>query len=133
MNEPEWVHADRLAELLLEQLEALGLSEYDEALVLTTIARRFIRRTVELGEVIEAEARDLDDSSALQMATAMQAVGPAADRVLEVLEQHARFGLTPSREPARMPAPPWDESVLPPSNGPRPLFPRKNGSSRQHG
>ena len=46
--------------------------------MLTTVARRLIRRTVELGEVIEAEARDLDDRTALQMATAMQALGPAA-------------------------------------------------------
>ena len=131
MNDPERVHADRLAELLLEQLETLGLSEYDEAQVLTTVARRLIRRTVELGEVIEAEARDLDDRTALQMATAMQALGPAADRVLEELEQHARFGLTPSREPAMLPPPPpWQGADPPP---PRPLWPRREARSRQHG
>jgi hypothetical protein len=131
VNETEWTHADRLAELLLEQLETLGLSEYDEAQVLTTVARRLIRRTVELGEVIEAEARDLDDRTALQMATAMQALGPAADRVLEELEQHARFGLTPSREPAMLPPPPpWQGADPPP---PRPLWPRREARSRQHG
>ena len=91
VNDAEWAHADRLAELLLEQLESLGLSEYDEALVLTTVARRFIRRTVELGEVIESEASDLDDRSALQMATAIQSLGPAADRIMELMEQHEVF------------------------------------------
>jgi hypothetical protein len=131
VNDAERVHADRLAELLLEQLETLGLSEYDEAQVLATVARRLIRRTVELGEVIEAEARDLDDRSALQMATAMQVLGPAADRVLAEMEEHARFGLTPTREPTPLPPPPpWQGAEPPP---PRPLWPRREARSRQHG
>jgi hypothetical protein len=131
VNDPERAHADRLAELLLEQLESLGLSEYDEALVLATVARRLIHRTVELGEVIEAEARELDDRSALQMATAMQVLGPAADRVLQELEQHARFGLTPTCEPTMLPpSPPW-QGAAPPA--PRPLWPRREARSRQHG
>src|SRR3954453_17368335 len=74
-NDMEWGHADRLADLVLEQLETLGLSEYDEAWVLTAVTRRLIRRTVELAEVIESEARDLNDLTALQMATAVQALG----------------------------------------------------------
>jgi hypothetical protein len=132
VNDAERAHADRLAELLLEQLELLGLSEYDEAQVLTTVSRRLLRRMVELGEVIESEARDLDDRGALQMATAMQVLGPAADRVLQQLEEHARFGLSPTREPTLLPSPPpsW-EGGNPPE--PRPLWPRREARSRQHG
>lgn len=106
VNEAEWAHAERLAELLLEQLEALRLSEHAEATILTAVARRLVRRTVELGEVIESEARELNDLSALQMATAVQAVGPAIDQALEQVESHGRFGLMPAREPMRLPPPP---------------------------
>jgi hypothetical protein len=131
VNEAEWAHAERLAELLLEQLEALHLSEHAEATILTAVARRLVRRTVELGEVIESEARELDDLSALQMATALQALGPAIEHGLEQVEAHGRFGLMPSRQPMRLPHPP---PGLPPHEGeatgtddppppPRPLYP----------
>ena len=103
MNEAEWAHAERLADMLLEQLESLRLSEHAEATILTSIARRLVRRTVELGEVIESEARELNDLSALQMATALQALGPAIDRSLEHMAEDGRFGLMPSRQPARLP------------------------------
>jgi hypothetical protein len=106
VNEAEWTHAERLAELLLEQLEALRLSEHAEATILTTVAQRLVRRSVELCEVIESEARELNDLSALQMATALQALGPAVDRTLELIAEHPRFGLHPSREPMRLPPPP---------------------------
>jgi hypothetical protein len=106
LNEAEWTHADRLAELLLEQLESLWLTEHEEAAILTAIARRLVRRSVELGEVIESEARELNDVSALQMATALQALGPAVDRSLELIGEHGRFGLHPGREPTRLPPPP---------------------------
>jgi hypothetical protein len=135
----EWAHADRLADLVIEQLEMLGLSEYDEAWVLTSVARQLIRRTVELGEVIEAEAHDLNDLSALQMATAVQALGPAADRVLEQLERHGRFGLAPSPEPTRLPAPPRAQKSSAtgtddePPQPPRPLYPRPRRHSQQRG
>jgi len=66
VNEAEWTQADRLAELLLEQLESLWLTEHEEAIILTAVARRLVRRSVELGEVIESEARELNDLSALQ-------------------------------------------------------------------
>jgi hypothetical protein len=139
VNDMEWAHADRLADLVLEQLEMLGLSEYDEAWVLTSVARQLVRRTVELGEVIESEAHDLNDLSALQMATAVQALGPAADRVLEQLERHGRFGLAPSPEPTRLPAPPRAQKSSAtgtddePPQPPRPLYPRPGRRSRQHG
>lgn len=107
MNEAEWAHAERLAEMLLEQLEGLRLSEHAEATILTAVARRLVRRTVELGEVIESEARELDDVSALQMATVVQSLGPAAERTLELLAEHGRFGLMPGRLPARLLPPPW--------------------------
>ena len=138
MNEAEWAHADRLAELVLEQVEILGLSEYDEAWVLTMVSRQLIRRAVELGEVIESEARELNDLSALQMATAVQALGPAADRVLEQLERHGRFGLAPSSVPTRLPPPPRTHEASAtgtddePPQSPRPLFPRPGRRSRQH-
>jgi hypothetical protein len=106
VNEAEWAHAERLAEMLLEQLESLQLSEHAEATILTTIARRLVRRTIELGEVIESEARELNDLSALQMATSMQALGPAIERSLEHLAEDGRFGLMPSRAPTRLPPPP---------------------------
>jgi hypothetical protein len=106
LNEAEWAHAERLAEMLLEQLESLRLSEHAEATILTAVARRLVRRTVELGEVIEGEARELNDLSALQMATAIQALGPAIDRTLEHLAEDGRFGLMPTRQPTRLPSPP---------------------------
>lgn len=132
MNEAEWAHAERLAEMLLEQLESLRLSEHVEATILTTVARRLVRRTVELGEVIESEARELNDLSALQMATAIQALGPAIDRSLEHLAEDGRFGLMPGRQPTRLPAPPsppHEEELtgtdLPPPRPLRSLPPRR--------
>jgi hypothetical protein len=136
VNEVEWAHADRLAELVLEQIEMLDLSEYGESWVLTIVARQLIRRTVELGEVIEAEARELNDLTALQMATAMQSLGPAADRVLEEMERHSRFGLAPSPAPTRLPPPPQprEASATGTDDGPpRPLYPRPRARSRKRG
>ena len=106
MNEAEWTHADRLADLLLEQLESLWLTEHEEAAILTAVARRLVHRSVELGEVIESEARELNDLSALQMATALQALGPSVDKTLELIGEHGRFGLHPGPEPTRIPPPP---------------------------
>ena len=106
VNDADWTHAERLADLLLEQLEHLGLSEHMEAVILTAVAQRLVRRSIELGEVIESEAREIDDLSALQMATALQALGPAIDRTLEIVAAHGRFGLAPTREPTRLPPPP---------------------------
>ena len=134
MNEAEWAHADRLAELLLEQLESLWLTEHEEAAILTAVARRLVHRSVELGEVIESEARELNDLSALQMATALQALGPSVDRTLELIAEHGRFGLHPGREPTRLPPPPppSDEAEATgtddPPPPPRRLYP---GSRRQ--
>ena len=131
MNEAEWAHAERLAEMLLEQLESLRLSEHAEATILTAVARRLVRRTVELGEVIESEARELDDLSALQMATAIQALGPAIDRSLKHLAEDGRFGLMPGRQPTRLPSPPPREAEAtgtgdpPPPRALRPLPPRR--------
>ena len=132
MNEAEWMHAERLAEMLLEQLESLRLSEHAEAMILTAVARRLVRRTVELGEVIEGEARELNDLSALQMATATQALGPAIDRLLEHLAEDGRFGLMPAQHPTRFPSPPppppEEEATgtdLPPPRPLRPLSPRQ--------
>ncbi len=105
MNDTDWAHAERLSDLLLEQLEGLRLSEHTEAAILTHVARRLVQRTVELGEVIESEARELHDLSALQMATAIQALGPAIDRSLEHLAEDGRFGLFPARQPRRLPPP----------------------------
>jgi hypothetical protein len=127
-EEAEWAHADRLAELLLEQLESLRLSEHAEATILTAIARRLVRRTVELGEVIESEARELNDLSALQMATALQALGPAIEQGLEQVEAHGRFGLMPARQPMRLPSPPpgsrnGEATGTDDPPPPRPLFP----------
>jgi hypothetical protein len=106
VNESEWAHAERLEEMLLEQLETLRLSEHVEATILTAVARRLVCRVVELGEVIESEARELSDMSALQMATAIQALGPAIERSLEHLAEDGRFGLMPTRQPTRLPPPP---------------------------
>jgi len=137
VNDAEWAHADRLAELVLEQVETLDLSEYDQAWLLTMVARQLVRRTVELAEVIEAEARDLNDLSALQMATAVQVLGPATDQVLEQMERHRRFGLAPSPEPTRLPMPPEPQETSatgtddPPP--PRPLWPRRRARSRRQG
>lgn len=110
MNDTDWAHTDRLAELLLEQLESLRLSEHTEAAILTHVARRLIQRSVELGEVIESEARELNDLHALQMATALQVLGPSIDRSLEHLVEDSRFGLFPTRQPRRLPpfSPPHD-------------------------
>jgi hypothetical protein len=131
VNEAEWAHAERLAEMLLEQLEALRLSEHAEATILTAVARRLVRRTVELGEVIESEARELNDLSALQMATAIQALGPAIDRSLEHLAEDGRFGLMPGRRPTRLPssAPPPREAEATGTDDPPP--PRRL-QSRSH-
>ena len=132
MNEAEWAHAERLAEMLLEQLESLRLSEHAEATILTAVARRLVRRTVELGEVIESEARELNDLSALQMATAIQSLGPAIDRTLEHLAEDGRFGLMPTQQPTRLPSPPpppheeaTGTDVPPPPRPLRPLPPRR--------
>ncbi len=132
MNEAEWAHAERLAEMLLEQLESLRLSEHAEATILTAVARRLVRRTVELGEVIESEARELNDLSALQMATAIQSLGPAIDRTLEHLAEDGRFGLMPAHHPTRLPQPPLPPheeatgtDVPPPPRPLRPLPPRR--------
>jgi len=126
LNEAEWAHAERLAEMLLEQLESLRLSEHAEATILTAVARRLVRRTVELGEVIEGEARELNDLTALQMATAIQSLGPAIDRTLEHLAEDGRFGLMPARHPTRLPPPPHEEEATgtdQPPPPPRPLRP----------
>ena len=135
MNEAEWTHADRLAELLLEQLESLWLTEHEEAAILTAVARRLVRRSVELGEVIESEARELNDLSALQMATALQALGPSVDKTLELIGEHGRFGLHPGREPTRLSPPPQPRREAEatgtddPPPAPRRLFP---GPRRPH-
>jgi hypothetical protein len=130
VNEAEWAHAERLAEMLLEQLESLRLSEHAEATILTAVARRLVRRTVELGEVIENEARELNDLSALQMATALQALGPAIDRSLEHMAEDGRFGLMPGRQLTRLPKPPLtphesDATGTDDPPPPQPLWPRR--------
>lgn len=105
MNDTDWAHADRLADLLLEQLELLRLSEHTEAAILTSVARRLVQRSVVLGEIIESEARELNDLSALQMATALQVLGPSIERSLEHLAEDGRFGLFPTRQPRRLSPP----------------------------
>jgi hypothetical protein len=128
VNDAERAHAERLAELLLEQLELLGLSEHAEAWILSTVARRLTRRMVELGEVIEQEAREIDDLSALQMATALEALGPAVERILGQIAEHGRFGLVPSREPTALPTPPWEATESPGVSKPevpRPIWTRQ--------
>lgn len=134
-DEAEWSHAERLADLLLERLESLRLPEHEEATILTAIARRLVRRTVELGEVIENEARELNDLSALQMATALQALGPCIEQSLELIETHRRFGLMPARQSMRLSAPPptahHDEATGTNSLlSPRPLFPQRQNGPR---
>ncbi|MCC6176457.1 MAG: hypothetical protein IT305_14215 [Chloroflexi bacterium] len=124
MNDAQRAHAERLAELLLEQLELLDLTEHEEACILTAVAGGLIRRTVELGEVIEAEARELGDQSALQMATAIQTIGPSAEHLLERLASDPRFGLLPAGGPSHPVMPPWHEPDDPPVTehwGPRAL------------
>jgi hypothetical protein len=81
--------------------------------------------------VIESEARELNDLSALQMATAIQALGPAIDRSLEHLVEDGRFGLMPGRRPTRLPssAPPPREAEATGTDDPPP--PRRL-QSRSH-
>lgn len=102
MNDAYRGQADRLADLVLEQLDRLELSEHEEACVLTGIAQQLVRRIVELGEVIESEALDLDDRSALQMATALGALGPAVEGLLERIAEDPRFGLLPTQAPRQL-------------------------------
>ena len=99
MNEAYRAQAERLAELVLEQLERLELTEHEEACILTSITQQLVHRIVELGEVVESEALDLDDHAALQMATAIGSLGPAAEQLLERIASDSRFGLLPSRGP----------------------------------
>ena len=99
MNDAYRAQAERLAELVLEQLERLELSEHEEACILTAIAHQLVRRLVELGEVVESESLDLDDHSALQMATAIGSLGPAVEGLLERIASDPRFGLLPTRGP----------------------------------
>ena len=99
MNDAYRAQAERLAELVLEQLERLELSEHEEACILTSATLQLVRRIVELGEVVESEALDLDDHSALQMATAIGALGPAVEGLLERIATDPRFGLLPTRGP----------------------------------
>ena len=108
---------------MLEQLEHLELSEHEEACILTGIAQQLLQRIVELGEVIESEALDLDDHAALQMATAIGALGPAAEGLLERIASEPRFGLLPTREPrqlrpsARLNTDPGDGASRPGTDG----------------
>ncbi len=88
-------HAERLADLLLEQLERLAVTEHEEAYVLTLVAERMVGRTAELGEVIEFEARELNDHSALQMATALQSHCGSLQKILDQIAADPRFGLLP--------------------------------------
>ncbi len=99
MNDAYRMQAERLAELVLEQLERLELTEHEEACILTAITQQLVRRVVELGEVVESEALDLDDHSALQMATAIGSLGPAVEGLLERIASDPRFGLLPTRGP----------------------------------
>ena len=108
--------AERLADLLLEQLERMDNSEHEQAYVLTLVAERLVGRVAELGEVVEFEARDLDDHAALQMATALQAHCANLQAILDRVAGDPRFGLLPRRNPG-----------VPP---PRP--PRDPGSSNGH-
>ena len=99
MNDAYRMQAERLAELVLEQLERLELSEHEEACILTAIAQQLVHRLIELGEVVESEALDLDDHSALQMATAIGSLGPAVEQLLDQIASDPRFGLLPTRKP----------------------------------
>ena len=95
MTEAYQAHAERLADLLLEQLERLAGSEHEEAYILTLVGQHLARRVTELGEVIESEARELDDRSALQMATALQAQCGSLQKILSQIAADPRFGLLP--------------------------------------
>jgi hypothetical protein len=99
LNDAYRMQAERLAELVLEQLERIELTEHEEACILTAIAQQLVRRLVELGEVVESESLDLDDHSALQMATAIGSLGPAVEGLLERIASDSRFGLLPTRGP----------------------------------
>jgi hypothetical protein len=100
-------HAERLSDLLLEQLERLGATEHEEAFVLALVAQHLVRRAGELGEVIEFEARELDDRAALQMATALQAQSASIQKILAQVAADPRFGLLPVKATsAAPPAPP---------------------------
>jgi hypothetical protein len=106
-------HAERLADLLLEQLERLGVTEHEEAYVLTLVAERLVGRTAELGEVIEFEAHELSDQVALQMATALQGHCASLHKILDQIAADPRFGLLPGSTPGHnAPRPP-----RPPTNG----------------
>ena len=98
MIEASQAHAERLTDLLLEQLERLAGSEHEEAYILTLVARHLTRRVSELGEVIESEARDLGDHSALQMATALQAQCASLQKILGQIAVDPRFGLLPGAD-----------------------------------
>ena len=88
-------HAEWLADLLVEQLERLGATEHEEAYVLAQVIGRLARRAAQLGEVIEAEAGELDDRSALQMATALQAQCANLQGIVDQIAADPRFGLLP--------------------------------------
>jgi hypothetical protein len=93
--------AERLADLVLEEVERLEASEHEEAYVLALVTRDLARRVAELGEFIEAEAHDLNDRSALQMATALQAQCASLQAILDMIVADPRFGLIPSAVPRR--------------------------------
>jgi hypothetical protein len=106
MIEAYQAQAERLTDLVLEQLERLAGSEHEEAYILTLVARDLACRVGELGEVIESEARDLGDNSALQMATALQAQCTSLLKILGQIAVDPRFGLLPGSDLAR-PTPRW--------------------------
>ena len=95
--------AERLADLLLEQLERIEGSEHEEAYVLTLVVEQLVGRVAELGEVVEFEARDLDDHAALQMATALQAHCASLRTILDQVAGDPRFGLLPRRDRGALP------------------------------
>ena len=108
--------AERLSELLFEQLEQAADSEHQQAYILTLVARRLARRVGELGEVIESQARELDDRAALQMATALQACCASLHHILDQIAIDPRFGLLPGTELER-PAAPKRRRDLQPDRG----------------
>ena len=110
--------AERLTDLLLEQLERLDGSEHEEAYVLTLVTERLVGRVAELGEVVEFEARNLDDHAALQMATALQAHCASLQAILDRVAGDPRFGLLPRRSRGAIP--------------PRPPFARGSHSGNGH-
>jgi hypothetical protein len=117
-------HAEWLADLLVEQLERLGATEHEEAYVLAQVIGRLARRAAQLGEVIEAEAGELDDRSALQMATALQAQCANLQRIVEQIAADPRFGLLPGdrrgRAVRRPPRPHVNgQRTTPPADTPR--------------